>query len=218
MTTWNFGGLAPVFQGPDFSPLSIKQTDTGQIDLSGLFTLDEGPMTFSNNGASPVGVDQSVLVATGVYKWAGAVTPGTYAMKTRALGVDSPPSYVEYAWTLIVNAVTNAPQFNGPINNQITSINATFDTSVFATGQTSYSVTGALPPGITFDTGTGIYTINVATAGYGAFGPFVTNYINATGSTPSNPFTITVFNSNPLTNTQLQTVGRGIGVGVLNGV
>lgn len=188
-STWEFGGFAPVFNGPDASPISILGSFSGTI-LAGaaLFTLDSGTKSYSDQGDAPVGV--TFHSATGSYTAAGAVTPGTYSMVLRCLGSDTPASYADYAWTMIVNAVTNKPVFTGPIDDQVNTGNVTFDASAYFSGATSYSV-GALSAGITFNTGTGIFTIVAATTGTGIFGPFTVTGTNAAGSTASNPFLFT---------------------------
>ena len=104
---------------------------------------------------------------------------------------DSSP-YVKYP--SIVNGV--APVFTGPIVGPTQSGNFTFDISGYAVGQTlPYSVSPALPAGITFNTSTGVFTIVAATFGTGTSVPFTVSYNNGFGSTPSNPFTITVLPS-----------------------
>lgn len=191
MANWQVGGLPPTFNGPDFVSLGIHSTDTGFKDIGSLFSVDEGPMTFANLGASPVGV--TFDPSSGIYSWSGAVTPGTYAMHTQAKGVDVPPSTADYTWQLVVTAGTLKPVFSGPIGNLGTDVNATFDLSGYATGETSYSISPALPAGMTFNTATGVLTVVVAsTPGPGNYGPFTVGYINSAGTTNSDAFTVTV--------------------------
>lgn len=180
----------PVFTGVDFSPLSIIQNATGFQDVGTLFSVQQGTMTFTDVGAAPAGVTFNGV--TGRYSWAGAVTPGTYSMITRASGSTIPVPSTDYAWTLIVNTIGGtAPIFSGPIADKIQSGNFTYDVSGFASGQTSYSKTGN-HAGITFNTSTGIFTVTAATSGTGTFGPFTVSYINAFGTTVSNQFFIQV--------------------------
>jgi hypothetical protein len=190
MPTWEFGGFAPVFNGPDFSPLNILQTDTGSKNVGNLFTLDIGTQTFTNTGAAPGGV--VFTGATGVYSWAGAVTPGTYAMITRSTSsVDG--SYIEYSWTMVVGAAAAPPSFNGPIGDVSTQIDATLDTSVyFGNAPTSYAISPAAPTGFTYNTVNGQFSVVVATSGLGLFGPFIVTATNAQGSRASNSFNFTV--------------------------
>lgn len=189
MATWQFGGFAPDFIGPDQSPYSIVQTFSGTVlNIANKFTLDFGTKSYSNQGAAPVGL--TFTAATGIYSAAGAVTPGTYAMTSRCSGSDSPPSYTDYSWTLIVSAALSAPLFSGPIDDQQFTGDFTFDVSGFATGETSYTIT-ALPTGLAFNTATGVFTGTAATLGPGFFGPFTVGYVNATGTTNSNAFNIT---------------------------
>lgn len=193
MTTWQFGGKAPVFNGPDLSPLNILAGATGSVNIGNLFTLDVGTKSYTTTGDTPVGV--SFSTSTGVYSWAGAVTIGVYAMITRCTGSDG--SYTEYSWTLNVatSAGGNPPVLVGSIDNQSQQGDFTFDASPFATGQTSYSVSST-PAGISFNTGTGLFTVVAATSGAGIFGPFTVTYTNATGSVSQNPFTLTVLIAN----------------------
>jgi hypothetical protein len=192
MATWQFGGFAPDFVGPDLSPYNIVQTFSGTVLNGGaLFSLDFGTKSYSNQGATVTGL--TLNTSTGVYSAAGAVTPGTYAMVLRCSGSDTPPSYTDYGFSLVVNTTGggNPPVFTGPINDQVQAGDSTFDSSTFATGESSYSIS-ALPPGFSFNTSTGLLTITSATSGYGIFGPFTITYINAAGSKASNPFFYTV--------------------------
>lgn len=186
-STWQFGGFAPVFNGPDFSPYSVLGSDTWTKDVGSLFTLDFGTKSYTNTGDTPVGV--TFHSAGGTYTAVGVVTPGTYAMITRCTGSDA--SYTEYGWSLIVNAVTSKPVFAGPIDNQQATGNSTFNAGAYFTGATSYSATPTVA-GISFNTSTGLFTITAATAGTGLFGPFVVTGTNAAGSTASNAFSYTV--------------------------
>jgi hypothetical protein len=192
MATWQFGGFAPDFNGPDFSPLSILQTDTGSKNVGALFTLDFGTKSYTSVGAAPVGV--SFAGATGIYSWAGAVTPGSYSMITRCSGSDSPPSYTDYSWTLTVNTVVsgNKPLFTGPIDDQVTLVDTTINTGAFFTGATSYAIAPALSTGMSLNTGNGVITVTVLTSGNGYFGPYIITATNAVGTTDSNSFSITV--------------------------
>lgn len=185
-STWQFGGFAPVFNGPDFSPLSIITTDTGSKVVGTLFTLDFGTPAYTNTGDTPTGV--TFHSATGSYTWAGSAQVGTWAMITRCTGSDA--SYTEYSWTLIVNAATNKPLFTGPIDDQIFSGDFTFNAGAFFTGATSYAVS-TLPAGLTFSTVTGIFTGVALTLGTGLFGPFTVTATNGAGSTAANAFSIT---------------------------
>jgi len=182
----NLGSFTPVFNGPDFSPLSILQTATGSKDVGALFSVQQGTMTFTNVGASPVGVTFN----NGIYSWAGAVTPGTYSMITRATGSGIPATHTDFAWTLIVNTSGSAPVFTGPIPNQSGTGTFTFDVSTYATGETSITKSPAVT-GITVSTA-GIFTVTGSTTGSGTFGPFTVTYTNSFGSTQSNSFTIQV--------------------------
>lgn len=189
-STWQFGGFAPVFSGPDASPISILGSFSGTI-LTGapLFTLDFGTKSYSDQGDAPVGV--TFHSATGSYTAAGVVTPGTYNMVLRCTGSDTPPSYTDYPWTLVVNAVTSKPVFSGPIDNQQATGNSTFNAATYFTGATSYSASPTVA-GISFNTSTGLFTITALTSGTGLFGPFTVTGTNAAGSTDSNAFSYTV--------------------------
>lgn len=70
----------------------------------------------------------------------------------------------------------------------------TFGLSAYFTGATSYSIT-TLDAGITFDTGTGVLTVNSATASVGTHGPITLTASDGTHSTDSNPFTVRISNS-----------------------
>lgn len=197
MAVWQWGGNPPVFNGPDLSPYSVLSSSTSYLNMGVKFSVDEGPLTFAHIGTMPVGI--TLDSATGIYSFDGTMVAGTYPMQTKAYGVDGtigsptdPPSEANYTWTLIVNQATNAPAFAGPIDNQDSTTDYTLDCSSFFTGATSYSISPAVPAGITFNTTTGLITVAVATAGVGQYGPFVVTATNSTGSTPSNSFSLTV--------------------------
>lgn len=66
----------------------------------------------------------------------------------------------------------------------------TFDLSVYFNGATSYSISPALEAGWSFNTTTGVLTIDTdATA---TFGPYTVTGTNADGSVDSNAFTVRV--------------------------
>lgn len=188
MPTWQFGGLAPVFNGPDISPLSVLATASGTIQIGTRFTLDQsaGTMTFSNVGDAPANL--TFHAASGSYTYVGTLVAGSYTMMTRAIGSES--SYTDYTWVLTVNAVLTKPVFSGPIDDQVATGTHTFDASTYATGQTSYAMTPATV-GVSFNTTTGVFTFD-STKVTGVSGPYTVQYINSTGTTLSNPFYDTV--------------------------
>jgi len=69
----------------------------------------------------------------------------------------------------------------------------TFPLAIYFSGETSFSVTG-LATGITFDTTTGVLTVNSATAS-GTTSNIVITGINASGSTAGNPFSVKISTS-----------------------
>ena len=197
MATWEFGGNPPLFNGPDFSPLTKTDAQTWQKDVSVLFTSDEGFAGFAEVNSLPPGVTFDTV--NGVYSGTGGATvAGTYSLHVIAYGVDgiiggSPaPSEANYTWTLIISVAVAPPVFTGPIDSISDSADQVLDCSVFATGQTSYSISPAPPTGITFSTVTGILTVD-HNIGVGLYGPFTVGYINGAGVTYSNAFTASVF-------------------------
>src|SRR5690349_5222193 len=62
----------------------------------------------------------------------------------------------------------------------------------YFTGETSFSITGSAT-GITFDTNTGILTVNSATAS--GTSTFTVSAINGAGTTPGNSFTVKITTS-----------------------
>ena len=65
-----------------------------------------------------------------------------------------------------------------------------YDLSDYFTGETSFSIDPAVEVGWTFNTGTGVLTID--TDANGTFGPYTVTAINGAGSTAGNPFTVKV--------------------------
>jgi hypothetical protein len=65
-----------------------------------------------------------------------------------------------------------------------------FDLSDKAAGETSYSIAPALEAGWSFNTGTGVLTIDTNAAG--TFGPYTVTYTNSAGDTDSNAFHVQV--------------------------
>lgn len=65
-----------------------------------------------------------------------------------------------------------------------------YDLSDYFTGETSFSISPAVEVGWTFNTGTGVLTID--TDANGTFGPYTVTAINGAGSTPGNAFTVKV--------------------------
>lgn len=65
-----------------------------------------------------------------------------------------------------------------------------YDLAQYFVGATSYAIAPALETGWSFDTGTGLFTID--TDANGTFGPYTVTATNASGDTASNPFTVKV--------------------------
>lgn len=68
-----------------------------------------------------------------------------------------------------------------------------FDLSVYFTGELSFAIDPAVETGWSFDTDTGLLTID--TDDEGTFGPYVVTASNNTGDTDSNTFTVKVSQS-----------------------
>lgn len=88
-----------------------------------------------------------------------------------------------------------APVFTGTIPDQsltITFLMTPLNAGMYFTGATSYSYTGTLPIGISFDSLTGIFSGTPMQLG--TFPGIVATGTNVGGTTPSNAFTITVNN------------------------
>ena len=86
-----------------------------------------------------------------------------------------------------------APEFIGPIGN-ISAVSASgaheYDLAFYFSGATSYAIAPALETGWSFDTNTGLFTID--TDADGTFGPYTVTATNASGNTDSNTFTVKV--------------------------
>ena len=65
-----------------------------------------------------------------------------------------------------------------------------YDLADYFTGETSFSIAPAVEVGWTFNTGTGVLTID--TDADGTFGPYTVTAINGAGSTAGNTFTVKV--------------------------
>lgn len=76
------------------------------------------------------------------------------------------------------------------ISTVLNSGNHDYDLSVYFSGATSYSISPALETGWSFNTGTGVLTIDTDAAS--VFGPYTVTATNTNGSTPSNAFGVTV--------------------------
>lgn len=86
-----------------------------------------------------------------------------------------------------------APFFTGPIPNLSYTQNSgtsTYNASTLFTGAASYSIAPAPDSGISFNTGTGVISVDTTVLSIGTHGPYVVTGTNANGSTASNPFTI----------------------------
>lgn len=89
--------------------------------------------------------------------------------------------------------VGSVPQFSGPIPNVLVVVDTSthaFDLGAYFSGPTEYALSPTAEVGWTFDTGTGLLTID--TDDDGSFGPYVVTGTNATGSAVSNAFLVTV--------------------------
>lgn len=89
--------------------------------------------------------------------------------------------------------ISATPEFRGPVGN----IAATFDTgehaynlSLYFSGATSYAIAPSLEAGWSFDTDSGLLTID--TDDEDTFGPYTVTATNASGDTVSNAFTVKV--------------------------
>ncbi len=82
------------------------------------------------------------------------------------------------------------PVFAGTIPDISASGTTITDLSSYFTGATSYSISPAVESGWTFDTGTGILTVEPGDAG--TFGPYTVTGTNAVGSDDSNAFSVIV--------------------------
>lgn len=88
---------------------------------------------------------------------------------------------------------TAPPVFSGTIADISESVNTgsqVFDLSTYFTGATSYSISPAVETGWTFNTSTGVLTIETDTVG--DFGPYTVTGTNAGGSDNSNAFNVTI--------------------------
>lgn len=141
--------------------------------------------------APPAGT--ALSASTGV--WNGTPTtlgtsPDQFIRVTDAGGLTQDTNVFD---VIIIAAGAAAPLFAGPISSATFSINSgsgtfTLDVSGYATGQTAYVLTPAIP-GFSIN-GSGV--ISGPTTAPGSFGAFTVSYINANGPTDSNPFTITI--------------------------
>lgn len=88
----------------------------------------------------------------------------------------------------------SAPVFSGTIANidatESVAISSLDTSTYFSNTPTSYAITGTLPTGLSFDTGTGILSGTPTLVG--SFAGIYVTATNASGSASSNTFTITV--------------------------
>ncbi len=120
----------------------------------------------------------------------------SYANRNLILAQWIPP-YIPLPKLQISATVTFAPPaLTGQIPNLSAAFNSgthQFDLSIYATGQTSYSISPALEAGWSLNTSTGELVID--TDDEGTFGPYVLTFTNPQGDTDSNGFTVKVSTS-----------------------
>lgn len=172
------------------------------IDLTAYYTdFENDTITYSVSPTSP-------NPATGNFALAGSVitiTPST--VQTTPITFRATDSIGDFnvgsdlPFTFTVAPTPAAPVLTGAtIPNQGYLLNSgvqVFDTSVYATGQFSQSISPALPTGASFDQVSGFLTIDTAVIAAGTYGAFTVNYTNPGGNVNSNTFSI-VASATPL--------------------
>jgi hypothetical protein len=111
----------------------------------------------------------------------GGFGNGTFAGEIRQIMLDGffdsavPPVFIETIPNLVAGFDTGSHEF---------------DLSDKAAGETSYSIAPALETGWSFNTDTGVLTVDTDDAG--TFGPYTVTYTNSAGDTDSNAFHVQV--------------------------
>jgi hypothetical protein len=94
---------------------------------------------------------------------------------------------------LYAGIISATPEFEGPIGNIAAAFDSgthAYDLSLYFSGATSYAIAPAIETGWTFDTNSGLLTID--TDDEDTFGPYTVTATNASGDTVSNAFTVKV--------------------------
>lgn len=89
--------------------------------------------------------------------------------------------------------ISAVPQFLGPIGNISAGFNTSthqYDMSLYFSGATSYAISPAIEAGWSFNTSSGLLTID--TDDENTFGPYTITASNASGPTAGNTFTVKV--------------------------
>jgi hypothetical protein len=91
--------------------------------------------------------------------------------------------------------VASAPEFLGSIQAILVVENngsQVYDLGAFFSGATTFSIDPAVEASWTFDTGTGLLTIDTDTSSAGNYGPYIVTGTNDAGSVASNSFAVTI--------------------------
>ncbi len=192
-----------IAQPPTFTSTANTTFTTG---TAGTFTVTATGFpapTFSLTGALPTGV--TFNTTTGVLSGTPATgTGGTYPLTISVSNGVNPA--VNQSFTLTVN---QPPAITSPANTTFTTGTAGSFT-VTATGfpAPTFTLTGALPSGVTFNTTTGVLSGTPA-AGTGNSYPLTITASNNVGTQASQPFTLTVNQAPAITSSANTTFTTG---------
>lgn len=92
--------------------------------------------------------------------------------------------------------VSASPEFDGPIGNISAGSDSgehQYEMAFYFAGATTYAIDPAVETGWSFNTNSGLLTID--TDADGTFGPYTITATNASGDTESNPFTVKIAES-----------------------
>lgn len=94
--------------------------------------------------------------------------------------------------------IGSAPKQIDQVGNIAVNVNSgvyTFNLSVYFNGATSYSIAPAVAAGWSFDTTTGILTVDSGADAAGTYGPYTVTATNGNGSAVGNAITVLLSNS-----------------------
>lgn len=172
----NTAGLAAVRTWADNAQVKAVTVSDGSSAVSGL-TLN------TSTGAIDGTPDTLGTTASGAFTAGTLLVRATFADSVSA---DSSPFDIQ------IDNPPVPPVFTGPISSESWLLGDTIsqDYSIYWTGASSYSVTGTLPPSLTFNTATGVLSGVLVTPG--TYANITFNGINSAGTTPGSTITLTV--------------------------
>lgn len=179
--------VPPVFAGTIDDEAFEEDTGSFFIDASTYFT---GATSYTlANAVTGIAINTSTGLIT-IDTATAAV--GVYTTLS-VTGINTDGSDTSNTFTVEIEAAAIAPVLVGTISNVqylLDDGDKTISTAAVWTGETSFSI-DALPTGFTFNTGTGVLSIDTDVTAAGRYS-FVVSAINAGGSTPAPSFTVTL--------------------------